>query len=259
MSESTQSVELATALEAARLAGEIILDAWGEAVAVETKSDGTPVTEVDRACEAAIRSLLTERFPEDDIWGEEEGRSDSGAGRLWLVDPIDGTKSFVRGYPFFSVQIALMDPDGLRVGVSHAPVYGQTAWAERGGGAYLDGVAIRVSEIDELERASVSTGNLRSMAAGPQWPALGSLLARADRTRGYGDFLHYHLLASGSIDVVIESDLNILDIAALAVVIREAGGVVSRLDGSEIDLTTTDLIATNGILHDATLAVLDGG
>ena len=117
MSQTPRSPELATALEAAQLAGEIILDAWGGDLQVETKADGTPVTEVDRACETAIRALLVARFPDDDIWGEEQGHAASGAGRTWLVDPIDGTKSFVRGYPFFSVQVALMDTDGLRVGV----------------------------------------------------------------------------------------------------------------------------------------------
>jgi len=244
------------ALEAAALAGQIILDAWGGALRVETKADGTPVTEVDRACEAAIRGLLAMRFPADAIWGEEEGRSEGSGTRLWLVDPIDGTKSFVRGYPFFSVQIALMDADGLRLGVSHAPVYGETAWAERDHGAYMDGVAIRVSDIDRLDRCTVSTGNLRRLASGPGWTKLGALLAIADRTRGYGDFLHYHLLASGRIDVVIESDLNILDIAALAVIIREAGGTVTQLDGGAIGLGTSDLIASNGSLHAEVLASL---
>jgi histidinol-phosphatase len=258
MSATAPSLELATAQEAAQRAGEIILDAWGGALQVETKADGTPVTEVDRACEVAIRALITERFPEDDIWGEEQGHQSSGAGRTWLVDPIDGTKSFVRGYPFFSVQIALQDQDGLCVGVSHAPVYGETAWAERGCGAFMDGIRLQVSDIATLERASVSTGNLRSMAQGPQWPALGGLLAVVDRTRGYGDFLHYHLLASGRIDVVIESDLNILDIAALAVIITEAGGRVTRLDGGPIDLSVRDLLATNGVLHPAVLGRLDG-
>jgi histidinol-phosphatase len=259
MAADPMSAELTVAMEAARLAGEVILAAWGGAVEVETKGDGTPVTEVDRACETVIRDLLTNRYPDDDIWGEEHGRSGAGGGRTWLVDPIDGTKSFVRGYPFFSVQIALMDQDGLRVGVSHAPVYGQTAWAERGCGAFQDGELIRVSDIGELDRASVSTGNLRSMAGDDRWARLGALLAVADRTRGYGDFLHYHLLASGCIDVVIESDLNILDVAALAVIVEEAGGKVTGLDGSPIHLATNDLLATNGRLHGPVLELLGGG
>jgi histidinol-phosphatase len=175
---------------------------------------------------------------------------------VWLVDPIDGTKAFVREIPFFSTQIALMRAGRLVLGVSSAPVYGELAWAEEGGGAYLNERAIRVSAVSRLSDAAVSTGNLRGLAGSPRWPRLGGLIAAASYSRGYGDFVHYHLLARGALDAVIESGVNILDIAALTVIVREAGGRFTDLEGREVGLATTSVLATNGALHAAALAAL---
>ena len=157
-----------------------------------------------------------------------------GAENVWLVDPIDGTKSFVRDCPFFSTQIALMRAGRIVVGVS-TPAYGELAWAESGGGAFMNDRPIRVSTIDDLSRCIVSTGNLKTMTRSSQWNRLGELIPRVSRIRGYGDFVHYHLLARGSLDVVIESDVNILDIAALTIIVREAGGTLHRPGGRRGD------------------------
>jgi histidinol-phosphatase len=167
------------------------------------------------------------------------------------VDPIDGTKSFVRECPFFSTQIALMRAGRLVLGVSNAPAYGELAWAEQGAGAYLNDRLVRVSKVADLSGAILSTGNLKSMTRTAQWGRLGSLISSVSRARGYGDFVHYHLLARGSLDVIIESDLNILDIAALTVVVREAGGTFTDLEGKDVTLDTTTVLATNGVLHPA--------
>jgi histidinol-phosphatase len=156
----------------------------------------------------------------------------------------------------FSTQIALMHRGRLELGVSCAPVYGETAWAERGGGAWQDGVPLAVSPIATLEEATVSTGNLRSLANGPRWAALGRMVVRLDRIRGFGDFLHYHLLAAGKIEAVIESDINILDIAALTVIVEEAGGRVTDLEGAPIGLESRSILASNGALHEMILAEL---
>src|SRR5699024_2758065 len=166
---------------------------------------------------------------------------------------IDGTKSFVRGYPFFSTQIALMHRGELVVGVSNAPLFGhgELACAAKGMGATLNGVAIRTSGIDDLAEASLSLGNTASLAASPAWQGAGELIGKVSRIRGYGDFYHYHLLASGRIDAIIESDLNILDIAALTVIVREAGGDVTTLAGGPIGLETRSMLATNGRLRDS--------
>ena len=172
------------------------------------------------------------------------------------MDPIDGTRSFVRGYPFFSTQIALMQDGALIAGVSSAPVYGELAWAQAGQGAWLAGKPLRVSRIDRLENAAISSGNLKTLASGPRWPAFGRIVSRADRIRGYGDFLHYHLLAAGKIDAVIESDVNVLDIAALAVIVAAAGGRFTDLEGAPVTLETRSVLATNGHLHAELLDLL---
>jgi histidinol-phosphatase len=246
---------LAAALAAADAADAIIRRRWREAdFEVSVKSDHTPVTEADREAEGAIRAILLERFPDHAVYGEEHGRSGDGE-CLWLVDPLDGTRAFVRGYDMFSTQIALMHRGELLLGVSSAAEYGERAWAVRGRGAFLDGRRIMVSRAPAFGAdTAISTGNLKTLAAGPRWAVLGEMVGRTGRIRGYGDFLHYHLLARGAIDLVIESDVNILDIAALAVIVREAGGVFTDLDGRAPGLATTSVLAGVPALHAEALA-----
>ncbi len=234
----TPSNELAAALDAAEAAARVIRECYTRHLAVRLKDDHSPVTEADVRAEQAIRAVLMQRFPDYAFYGEETGRSGSGE-NLWLVDPIDGTKAFVREYPMFSTQIALMRGGRLVLGVSSAPLYGELAWAERGAGAWLNGRPLRVSPIDTIDAAALSAGNLKTLAAGPGWPRYGRLVERVNRIRGYGDFLHYHLLAAGKIDAVLESDVNILDIAALVTVVEEAGGAFTALDGTAVGLDTT--------------------
>jgi histidinol-phosphatase len=250
------SKELSAALEAAEAAARIARELYARNIAVQIKADKSPVTEADVRCEQAIRAVLEQHFPSYGFYGEETGKHRASAANLWLVDPIDGTKAFVREYPMFSTQIALMRDGEIVLGVSNAPVYGEIAWAQRGAGAYLNGTPIRVSAITRLDDAALSAGNLKTLAGGPQWAPYGRLIARVNRIRGYGDFLHYHLLASGRIDAVIESDVNILDIAALTTIVTEAGGRFTDLGGAKIGLATTSVLATNGHLHDAVLASL---
>lgn len=261
----TPSAFLQAALEAAQVAAEVIgrhyqryLDARRDpqALAVRLKEDRSPVTDADVEAERAIRGLLAARFPDHGFYGEETGTTGRDADYLWLVDPIDGTKAFVRGYPMFSTQIALMHRGRLIVGVSNAPVYGQMASAERGHGAWLNGERLQTSAIRTIEECALSAGNLRTLAGGAQWGAYGRLVARVNRIRGYGDFLHYHLLAAGSLDAVIESDVNILDVAALSVIVEEAGGRFTDLDGGPLSLDTTAVLATNSHLHAPILEAL---
>ena len=258
MPTSFQSRELRAALEAARAAGEVIAPLYRANVAVELKSDRSPVTEADRRAEHVIREVLTRDFPGYGFYGEEGGRSGMDAENVWLVDPLDGTKSFVRDTPFFSTQIALVRRGQIVLGVSAAGVYGELAWAERGRGAFLNGEAIHVSGVARLDEAILSSGNIRTLAAGPHWPAYGGLLQKVNRVRGYGDFLHYHLLASGRLDLVVESDVNILDIAALSVIVEEAGGRFTDFAGRPPGLQTTTVLASNGLLHETLRAQLMG-
>jgi len=247
---------LQTALAAAEAASAETMAFYRGTFEVEIKADQTPVTVADRRAEEIIRERLLSAFPDHGFHGEESGRRQADADYLWLVDPIDGTKSFVGGYGMWSTQIALMHRGELVLGVSAAPAAGETAWAARGLGAYLNGEPIRVSDGRPLERAAVSTGNLRTLARSTRWASLGRILARADRTRGYGDYYHYHRLAAGQIDAVIESDVNILDIAALVVIVREAGGVFTDLAGRAPGLATTSVLAATPALHGELLELL---
>jgi histidinol-phosphatase len=250
------SKELSAAIEAAQAAATLIRSFYQKGIAVRTKDDATPVTEADVRAEELIRATLSRHFPGYGFYGEEGGQHAMQAANVWLVDPIDGTKSFVRETPFFSTQIALMREGELVLGVSSAPAYGEFAWAERGGGAYLNDKAVRVSATADLAHAHVSTGNLKTLTRGAQWQPFGALIRQVSRIRGYGDFVHYHLLARGALDVVIESDVNILDIAALTVIVREAGGTFTDLAGGAVGLGTTSVLATNGPLHARVLAAL---
>jgi len=252
------SARLDAALAAASAAADLVRAAYAGEITARAKADGSPVTDADLAVEAAIRAIVEARFPQDGFYGEESAAARMDAEHVWIVDPIDGTKSFVRRYPMFSTQIAVTRRGRIELGVSSAPVFGEIAWAERGAGARLGGVPLAVSRIAAIEQATLSTGNLRSLAGGPRWAAFGRLVTRLDRIRGFGDFLHYHLLAAGKIDAVLESDIHVEDIAAQCVIVEEAGGRVTDLEGAPIGLGTRSILATNGALHDAILAALNG-
>lgn len=252
----SHSPQLQAALDAAAEAGEIIAATYRRNLEIRLKADKSPVTDADVRCESAIRNLLETRFPDYGFFGEETLARGLDAENLWLVDPIDGTKAFIREYPMFSTQIALLRRGEIVLGVSSAPVYGELAYAERGYGAFLNGSPLKVSDTDELSQAALSSGNLKSLATGTGWKNYGALVASVNRIRGYGDFLHYHLLAAGKIDAVIESDVNILDIAACVAIVSEAGGLFTDLRGAPITLQSNSVLATNGRLHAAVLETL---
>ena len=243
------SLALRAAKEAASAAALVIKHYYRNQAAVTLKADQTPVTQADVESELEIKRVLKSYFPEHGYYGEESAIERPDADYLWLIDPIDGTKSFVRNYSVFSTQIALMHRGELVLGVSSASEFGEIASAVQGAGAELNGVALKAADTDQLAQAIVSTGNIKTLSRGPRWAVLANLLQGASRTRGYGDFYHYHLLAQGSLDLVIESDLNILDIAALTVIVREAGGVMTDLEGGAITLRTTSVLAGTPAMH----------
>jgi len=247
---------LATALQAAECAREVILSYYNGEFDIEIKTDQTPVTVADRAAEKVIRDEIGRAFPAHGIFGEEYGAENMETEYLWLVDPIDGTKSFVNRYGMFSTQIALMHRGELILGVSCAPAMNELVWATRGGGAFDASGQLAVSNTGDISQASISTGNIQSLAASKNWAALGRILAEANRTRGYGDYYHYHRLAAGQLDAVIESDVNILDIAALYVIVTEAGGVFTDLSGKKPGLDTRSVLAATPDLHAALSAKL---
>jgi histidinol-phosphatase len=256
--ETQASTFLQVALEAAGRAADISRRYYSGNYTITTKADRTPVTQADVECEQAISSIILQHFPGHGFFGEETGKTQADADYLWLVDPIDGTKGFVRRYPFFSTQIALMYQGEIILGVSSGTMMDELAWAEKGKGAWLNGNRLSISDIEDPSRAAVSTGNLKSLAESDGWSNLGRIVADSDRIRGYGDFYHYHLLAAGKIEAVIESDVNILDIAALSVIVSEAGGVFTNLNGDKPDLQIRSVLAANPVLHAAYLEQLQG-
>ena len=252
------SDHLKVALAAADKAADISRRYYAGNFTVSTKADRTPVTQADVECEQAIRETILGAFPDHGFYGEETGRVQDDADYLWLVDPIDGTKAFVRQYPFFSTQIALLHGGEIVLGVSSGTMMDEVAWAEKGQGAWLNGRPLGVSDVYDPDRAAVSTGNLKSLAGSGGWSALAQIVGSADRIRGYGDFYHYHLLAAGKIDAVIESDVNILDIAAVSLIVTEAGGVFTDLNGGQVNLDTRSVLAANPSLHEKYLPRLRG-
>lgn len=247
---------LDVALQASEAAEKVVRYYYDRNVEVEIKEDRTPVTIADVETEKAIKEIILGAFPEHGFYGEETGKTNADADYLWLIDPIDGTKSFVRQYPFFSTQIALMHKGELVVGVSNGMMFNELAWAAKGQGAFLNGKQIQVSDIPDLDLSTLSMGNIATIAGTEQWKNLGALVQSVHRVRGYGDFYHYHLLASGKAEVIVESDLNILDIAALTVIMREAGAIVTELDGGDINIDTSTLLATTPSVRDAVVEIL---
>ncbi len=250
---------LTAALAAAQAAGRELMKRYGGRQTVERKADASPVTEADRAAEAVILATLRAAFPDHAFYGEETGRTGESE-FLWLIDPLDGTRSFIRRQPMFSVQIALMHQDEVVLGVSHAPAFAETAWAVRGRGAFLDGRRIATRREPALDRSHLSLGNLKRLAASPRgWSALAELLRAAERVRGYGDFFHYHRLAEGALDAVIESDVHVLDVAALSLIVAEAGGIFTDLQGRPPSLRISSVLAAGSArLHCELRKRLDG-
>ena len=222
---------------------------------VETKPDMTPVTEADQATERLLRDMLAAQRPDDAIVGEEYG-GDAATGRRWILDPIDGTKNYVRRVPVWATLIALADDSGIQVGVVSAPALGRRWWAARGHGAWTVGPEspqprrITVSSVATLADASLSYSD----EEGWDRDALDELTSRVWRTRAYGDFWSHMLVAEGAIDIAAEVGLAVYDFAALVPVVEEAGGSFTTIEtpGGEMSLTT------NGALLDEVLAIIEG-
>jgi len=264
LNAAREAAERAATAAAEVIAAHLASDDWQ----VSYKADESPVTEVDVAAERAIRVILHEALPQAALDGEELGNDadaheGSSAGLVWRIDPIDGTKSFVRRMPFYSTQIALEEDGELLIGVSNAPAYGagERLVAVRGEGVTLNGQAVSSGDVTRIDRAFLSSGNLASLAGDPAaWARFGAIVSRVRRTRGYGDFAHYHQLCAGHCDLVIESDVNILDIAALTVGVRESGGTITDLLGEPIGPGTTSVLAAcTEALHAEALDALAWG
>ena len=226
---------------------------------VESKPDLTPVSDADRTVEQAVRGLVTSRRPADAVLGEEYGDAGDGP-RRWVVDPIDGTKNFVRGVPVWASLIALQVDGDVVVGVVSAPALGRRWWAARGLGAFAgsssrDATALRVSAVGSLADAHLSYSSLTGWEEQGRLPGLLELSRRVWRTRAFGDFWSHMLVAEGAVDVSCEPEVSLWDLAALQVVVEEAGGRFTDLSGAARP-DGGSVVCTNGPLHDEVLAAL---
>lgn len=253
--------DLAVALVLAAEADLISIDRYrAQDLDVQLKPDRSQVTDADTRVERVIREHLAQARPDDSILGEEFGTQGSSR-RQWIVDPIDGTSNFVRGVPNWGALIALVIDGVPQVGVVSAPALGRRWYAATGHGAWLqhDGGEPRrlhVSGIDDLASASLSYNSLKHWDQYGRVDQLVELSRAVDRTRAYGDLWSYMLLAEGAVDIAGEFDVKPWDIAALVPIVREAGGRITDVDGTENALDTLSVIATNGRLHDEVLARL---
>jgi histidinol-phosphatase len=219
-------------------------------LAVRTKRDRTPVSEADEAVERMIRERLERERPDDGIVGEEFGVR-AGSGRRWIIDPIDATKNYVRGIPVFATLIAL---DGL-VGVVSAPAMGRRWWASRGESAFCNGTRIHVSSIDNINNAQLCYDDVPGFEHFGIGRRFLDLVRRCGRTRGFGDFWSHMLVAEGAAEIAVEPEVAHWDMAPVQVIVEEAGGRFTNLDG-EARADGGSGVSTNGLLHDVVLAAL---
>jgi len=247
------------AIAFAREAGAILLEGYGTAHAPERKGEIDLVTDFDRRSEALLLQRIGERFPRHAVLAEESGAHDAAGSTRWLVDPLDGTTNFAHNYPFFCVSIAAEVDGEVVAGVVHDPTRNETFAAARGEGATLDGRPIRVSDVASLEDALLVTGFHYSIREKPE-PALSlfrDFLLRAQGIRRDGSAaLNQCYLACGRFDGFWESHLSPWDMAAGTLIVREAGGLVTRFDGSPMRLDGRQILASNGRLHEAMQALL---
>ncbi len=251
--------DLALALEMADAADALTLDRFGALdLRVDTKPDLTPVTDADESAEELLRASLTARRPDDSVFGEELGGTPAFTGRQWVLDPIDGTKNFVRGVPVWCTLIALLVDGTPVVGVVSAPALGRRWWAGAGQGAFTSfGDAkrrISVSGVDDLASASLSFSDLTGW--GDRRSRFLDLTDEVWRVRAYGDFWSHCLVAEGAVDIAIEPDLKPWDLGPLDLLVREAGGTFTNFHG-ESGPHGVSAVSTNGLLHDAVLARLN--
>ncbi len=251
------------ALRAADLADRITLSGFRRpSLQVEAKADQTPVSEADRGAEAAIRELLARERPADSVLGEETGSTGTGA-RRWVVDPIDGTANFVRGIPVWATLIGLEVDGAVEVGVVSAPALGRRWWARRGEGSFAGapgepaerGESIKVSRVARLAEAAISGGCVRDYPAPERYLELAE---KVSRDRGFGDFWSHVLVAEGACEAGLDPVVSVWDVAALQVIVEEAGGKFTDFSG-QARLDGGSAVSSNGLVHDEVIALLAGG
>lgn len=247
---------LEAAIAAARAGGEVALRHFGADLPVEQKEDSSPVTLADREAERRIVEVLKEFFPDHGILGEEFGELE-GSGARWIIDPIDGTKSFIRRIPFFATLIGLEEDGEITTGAVYAPAMDDLLFAQKGQGAFDGNGPVRVSQVPTACDATLVFGGLGLLRSGGYWDALGRLVAGSARQRGYGDYFGHTFVARGQAEAMIEIDLKPWDMAALKIIIEEAGGRFTDFTG-RATIYGGSALASNGLVHDELLGIIAG-
>lgn len=248
--------ELEVAIDIAQSAGRFTLEHFGTDLEAERKGDGSPVTIADRGAEKLVRERLDEAFPDDGQLGEEFGEKEGAGRRRWIIDPIDGTQSFIRGVPLYGVLLALEDQGQPVVGVMCFPPLSETYWAATGGPAYRNGSVIRVADDTPLADATLLSSDIKQNQYGAErFADFECLLERVGRHRGWGDCYGYALVASGRAEIMIDPLLNAWDIAAVLPVLEAAGGRFVGWNG-ESGIHAGSGVGTTASLHDEVRAIL---
>lgn len=240
------------ALSLADRAGKNTLKYFRQSFEIETKPDSSPVTIADKSTEELLRSEIEKRFPDDGIVGEEFGVKAGKTGRRWIIDPIDGTKSFVRGFPAYGNLIGVVEGELPIIGVVHCPAMGESVSAYQGGGCFYNGEPCQVSKVDDAAKATALSSDFRDCAERWGAPSLLRLFKETKLQRSWGDCYGYLMVATGRAEIMVDAYLHIWDVAALAPVIQEAGGVCTGIDGT-FDVNVDHLVATNGLFHEQAL------
>jgi len=248
---------IGAAIEAAKAAGEVALHYFRTNLKVETKGDRTPVTQADRECEAKIIEVLSPRFPTYGFLGEEMGERAGQVNARWIIDPIDGTKNFIRGIPFFATLIALEENGEITAGVMSAPAINDLLYARKGQGTFANGQQVRVSDVDDLSKAMLIHGGLKDLKVRPCWGPFLRLVDATARQRGFGDALGHSIVISGQAEVTLEPEIKPWDVAATKILVTEAGGRFSDFVGSP-SIYTGNAVISNGRVHEAVVDILQG-
>ena len=251
---SADAETLSEAVELTREAGRLTLDWFNDhELSVRRKDDGSPVTDADKAAETFLRQALARRFPDDAVIGEEHADTEGTSGQTWIIDPIDGTRSFVRGVPLFTTLLAMTDQQGPAIGVVAVPGLDEAVWAGRGLGCFHNGRRTKVSTQGDLGRSYLCASGFE------WWPdsAFERVRQSGARLRTWGDGYGYVLVATGRVEAMIDPGLNLWDIAPMLVVIPESGGHISQWNGSTT-ASAGDWLATNGAIHHQLISRLRG-
>jgi histidinol-phosphatase len=246
---------LEVAVAAAQAAGEIALRYFRTRLAVDYKGDRSPVTQADRECEQRIVEVLHRSFPDYGIVGEEFGERGGGARPRWIIDPIDGTKNFIRGVPYFATLIGLEEEGEVTTGVIYAPAVDDLLYAQKGTGAFDRNGRLQVSSVGALRDGTIVFGGLDIFRKAGRWDGFERLVRASGRQRGFGDYFGHTFVARGQAEAMVELDLKPWDIAAVKIIVEEAGGRFTDFTGAAT-VYGGDAIASNGLVHDEIMKLL---